>query len=480
MTRSRIARGLVASLAAVAGLCVWVAPSPARAAGEFTVSPTSLSFPATFVGATSSIGVTITNASNATLSPNFSGGAPLDAANFGGSQNCAGKTFAPGDTCTFTYEFEPSSPGGHSSSTTIGIDSDNFSISMSGEGLFPFTVSPPTLAFPGTPVGQTSTIPVIITNISNASQSPNFSGGAPIDPTHFGGSQDCAGKTFGPGDTCTFTYEFKPAAAGPWSSTTTIGVDSENFAISMSGTGTDGNATTTSSSTSTSTSTSTTTTTDPNVQTGPADVTTTSSAIPSSTVAGGIEIVPGPLAEGPAQVIAQGVVEFPAGAVGWDHETLDAAGWPVSFTDTSASFVAIDGPDAVLVSIGSASSALLDAGEAFFLPAGSSGSASPMSDGAASAGHRITFVGASGPSAFTPGPARRDVNLIGDTLAPGESLQVISPFPMLVIVIAGDVTTGGGQVLAEGSVLTLPTVSLDNAGTADAVVLVAAVGGPVP
>src|SRR6185503_7190541 len=86
---------------------VVVAPGvgvPVRAAsGDFTVSPTTLSFPATYVGSTSSLTVTITNGSSTTQTPNFSGGAPNDPANFGGSQNCAGVPLDPGATCQFTY-----------------------------------------------------------------------------------------------------------------------------------------------------------------------------------------------------------------------------------------------------------------------------------------------------------------------------------------------------------------------------------------
>src|SRR4029079_4441825 len=110
------------------------------ASGDFTVAPTTLNFGTVAVNSTKSIPVVITNASNTTQTPNFAGGAPNDPSNFGGSQNCAGVALDPGATCQFTYTFEPSSPGDHTSATTIGIDGDNFSISMSGHGVFPFTV----------------------------------------------------------------------------------------------------------------------------------------------------------------------------------------------------------------------------------------------------------------------------------------------------------------------------------------------------
>ena len=177
-------------MALVAGAVGVVAGADApvsAASGDFTVSPTSLSFPDTYVGSTSSMAVTITNGSATTQTPNFAGGAPNDPSNFGGSQNCAGVALDPGATCQFTYTFEPSSPGDHTSATTIGIDGDNFSISMSGHGVFPFTVAPTDVAFPDTAVGDTSSVPVVITNISSTSLTPNYAGGAPNDPTNFGG-----------------------------------------------------------------------------------------------------------------------------------------------------------------------------------------------------------------------------------------------------------------------------------------------------
>ena len=105
--------------------------------------------------------------------------------------------------------------------------------------VFPFTVAPTDVAFPDTAVGDTSSVPVVITNISSTSLTPNYAGGAPNDPTNFGGSQNCAGVALAGGQSCQFTYTFTPTAPGPWTSSTTIDIDSESFAISLHGTGTD-------------------------------------------------------------------------------------------------------------------------------------------------------------------------------------------------------------------------------------------------
>ena len=172
------------------------------------------------VGSMSSLTVTITNGSSTTQTPNFAGGAPNDPTNFGGSQNCAGVALGPGATCQFTYTFEPATPGDHTSSTTIGIDGDNFSITMSGHAEFPLTVAPTDVSFPDTAVGDTSSMAVVVTNVSPTALTPNYAGGAPTDPTNFGGSQNCAGVSLGGGQSCQFTYTFTPSALGPWSTST--------------------------------------------------------------------------------------------------------------------------------------------------------------------------------------------------------------------------------------------------------------------
>jgi Protein of unknown function (DUF3048) N-terminal domain/Protein of unknown function (DUF3048) C-terminal domain len=255
-------RGIVVCSVVVA-CAIAVAPeagAPAGAAsGDFTVAPTTLSFPATYVGSTSSLTVTITNGSSTTQTPNFAGGAPNDPSNFGGSQNCAGVALDPGGTCQFTYTFEPATPGDHTSSTTIGIDGDNFSITMSGHAEFPLTVAPTDLSFPATAVGDTTSMTVVVTNVSPTALTPNYAGGAPIDPTNFGGSQNCAGVSLAGGQSCQFTYTFTPSAPGPWSTSTTIDVDGQDFAISLHGTGVDASNNTTTTSTTTTTTTTATT-----------------------------------------------------------------------------------------------------------------------------------------------------------------------------------------------------------------------------
>ena len=220
----------------LAAWMVWLLPLAASAA-DFAVAPTDLAFGSVPEGASASLVVTITNTSGVSQTPNFSGGAPNDPVNFGGSQNCAGVPLPAGGSCQFAYEFHPTTLGAKSSSTTIGINSENFSITMSGTGISAFSVTPTNLNFGSVPEGASASLVVTITNTSGVSQTPNFSGGAPNDPVNFGGSQNCAGVPLPAGGSCQFAYEFHPTTLGAKSSSTTIGINSENFSITMSGTG---------------------------------------------------------------------------------------------------------------------------------------------------------------------------------------------------------------------------------------------------
>ena len=111
-----------------------------------------------------------------------------------------------------TYTFNPTTSGAKSSSTTIGIDGENFAITMSGTALFPLTVAPTTLSFPDTYVNATSSIAVVITNVSGVSQLRQR--WPPNDPVNFGGSQNCAGVTLAPNTSSSFTYTFNPTTSG--------------------------------------------------------------------------------------------------------------------------------------------------------------------------------------------------------------------------------------------------------------------------
>ena len=483
--RHRRGAALAAALLAAAIGVAATSARPAQAApGDFTVAPTSLSFPDTFVGDSTSIGVTVTNVSSTTQTPNFAGGTPNDPTNFGGSQNCAGVPIAAGSSCEFTYTFEPASAGPHSSSTTIGIDGENFSISMSGTAIFPITVAPTDLAFPDTAVGQMSSM-----DGRDHERQPGLADAGVSRRAHRPTPPTSAGARTVPA--CRSPRRQLPVhvhvraggAAGDLSTTTTIDVDGEAFAISLSGNGVDPSATTTTTS-STPTTTSPTTpvrrrrrrprrrSTSPSP--GSSSPATTTPFVPSGSGLGR------PPALGHAEVVAQGIVTFSDVEFRWDAQHLDDNSWPYTYSDSPPMFFVANGPGAVLVSGATAPSALLEPGEATFVPSGSAGSVAPLPLDVSAEADRITFVAGAGPSSFAPGAGSRDVNVVRDVLAPGETFSIVSPIPILVIVDAGELTDATGTVFLAGTTTTLSgSVELRNDGVEVATVVAAVVGDQV-
>lgn len=471
----------------------------AGALRQVTISATNLSFPATYVGATTELQVVLTNTGTAAVTPALAGGAPVDSTNFGVSQNCGGVSLAPGATCAFTYRFRPQTPGTKSSSTSITVDGVSHAISMSGEGLYPFSVAPTTLSFPDTAVGSTATIQTVVTNVSPVPQTVSMSGGAPIDPTHFGASQNCAGVTLQGGASCQVTYTYTPTAPGAHSTTTTLGVNGTNFSLQLAGTSGGAGATTTT--TTTTTDPGQTTTTDPGqtTTTDPGPTTTsapspTTTAPPSTTpglIDSSVLAVPAPVVSGNGVVIARGIVEFPAGTFEWGYErfgddggVIVVAGWQLFSEGIGPTALISLGEPALLVSDAAGRSlALLDRFEAVFVPAGTPSVIQPLVTSAGGArGARIVFPLGSGANAFDPGAGSRDFNLIAAVLEPGESVRVESGFPVLVIVAEGAVSDQlTGITYAEGGHgVTGASVELVNDTEVPAHVLLGAVGGQVP
>jgi hypothetical protein len=208
------------------------------ATAGFSISPTTLAFPSTVVGDTSAgINVVVTNLASSSRVVSLAGGAPGDA-NFTGVQNCAGATLAAGASCNVTYAFSPQTPGAHAATTNFSINGQSSgTISLTGTATPGFSITPTTLAFPTTTVGNTSAgIDVVVTNLATSPQVLALAGGAPGD-ANFSGVQNCAGATLAPGASCTVTYEFIPQTVGAHFSTTSFTINGQSSGtISLSGT----------------------------------------------------------------------------------------------------------------------------------------------------------------------------------------------------------------------------------------------------
>jgi hypothetical protein len=214
----------------------------------FTVklSPTTLAFPSTVVGVTSTAKtVTLTNQGSVSLkitSVSMSGVNPADFA----QTNTCGTSVAPNASCTVTVTFTPKATGSRSASLAIADNGDNSpqAVPLSGTGTQPVvTVSPASLTYAIQEYNTSSkTQKVTLTNAGTASltiTSFTFSG---VNPSEFVQTNTCpiSPSTLLAGRSCTVTLTFMPKGMGARSANLNINDNAPGAPqqVSLHGTGT--------------------------------------------------------------------------------------------------------------------------------------------------------------------------------------------------------------------------------------------------
>ncbi len=173
------------------------------------VYPRSVHFGSVKIGRTASAAVTIKNNTSAALTTagggfnNNAGGA------FGGASTCGGMV-AAGSSCTFVYTFQPRLAETVSASTSVGLSGagvpyQNVPLSFTGTGVGTLArVTPTTFDFGQVRTGTSISVPVTITNTSEAPLT-GFLGGAV--PSPFSASNACP-ASLAVSANCTITYSF--------------------------------------------------------------------------------------------------------------------------------------------------------------------------------------------------------------------------------------------------------------------------------
>ena len=188
-----------------------------------------------------------------------------------------------------------------------------------------------------------------------------------------------------------------------------------------------------------------------------------------------------PPASGHAQVIAQGVVSFTAGAHHWRLVTNDVGTAPVAIDIASPTFLVAASTvfDAGPIRITEPDGLgwLLADGEATFRPAGSAVAIDPTPGALV---HEIAIDEGSGDDSFDPGNGLRDLDLVRDVLATGESITIRSEVSALIFVTTGIATATDGSEIPTGATRAIVgETTLTNGGGAPAVVLAVIIGTPV-
>jgi Astacin (Peptidase family M12A)/Abnormal spindle-like microcephaly-assoc'd, ASPM-SPD-2-Hydin len=188
------------------------------------LSPTSLTFSSTGIGATSAAKtITVTNKGTGTVTISGLSASANFAAVGSGSSPCGG-TLAKSASCTLSVTFTPSDTGavkGAVAIATSGPGSPQIA-AVSGTGAVPVTLAPTSLTFPGQAVGTTSAPKTVtLTNSSGgtlAISSLLASGDYSATPS---GSTPCE-ATVVSGATCTFSVTFTPNIKGSISGAVTV------------------------------------------------------------------------------------------------------------------------------------------------------------------------------------------------------------------------------------------------------------------
>ncbi len=180
-----------------------------------TVSPTSLTFPSTAAGQTSSATVTLTNKQSTAIS--LSPAASSDYSVTGGS---CGASLAAAANCTITVTFAPQYKGsikGALAVTTNGAFSPQI-VGLTGTATggpkLPLKISPASLTFSATAIGSTSAPKVLtVTNKATGSITINAISASP-DYTAFGSGSSPCGGVLAKSAVCTLSVTFTPSDTG--------------------------------------------------------------------------------------------------------------------------------------------------------------------------------------------------------------------------------------------------------------------------
>jgi hypothetical protein len=179
-----------------------------------TLSTTSISFGSVQVGSSSTApAVTLTNNQNVALT-----GISITVSGAGYSQtNTCGTSIAAGAQCTITVTFAPKKAGAVSGTVSISDSASNSpqTISLTGTGVAPVTLTPATLAFGDQTVGTTSSpMSATLTNDQKTSLTIDSISITGTDAGDFSETGTTCAQLLLSKQSCTITVTFTPTATG--------------------------------------------------------------------------------------------------------------------------------------------------------------------------------------------------------------------------------------------------------------------------
>ena len=201
-------------------------------ASGVSLLPATLNVGSVAVGSlSSSLQVTVQNASASPVTvTSFTVTAPFELA-----ANACGSTLAANDDCQLTLQFAPTQASSASGTLTLVDSAGTQTATLSGVGAAPptDTLSPLTLSFPGTVVGQASAAQTI--SLSDSGGLPLTAIAASVSGP-FQLANNCTTQ-LAAGSSCSMSITFVPTAAGAQSGTLTVVDALRSQSVALAGTG---------------------------------------------------------------------------------------------------------------------------------------------------------------------------------------------------------------------------------------------------
>jgi subtilase family serine protease len=187
-----------------------------------SLSPTSLTFPATTVGQPSSYQtVTLQNTGKATLNISSFAVTGTNASSYGIRDQTCGATLAASASCTFKVAFTPSASGTLTGAISITDNAagspQKVTLTGTGKSTSTTTVSltPTTLTFAATTVGKTGSYQsVTLKNTGTATLNISSFAVTGTNASSYGIRDQTCGSTLAAAASCTFKVAFTPTAGG--------------------------------------------------------------------------------------------------------------------------------------------------------------------------------------------------------------------------------------------------------------------------
>lgn len=206
---------------------------------EPTIFPTYVLYTSVEVGKSSPASmITVTNKTSSAITMNAPSIGGTDPAVFTISSNNCPSSLASQASCQLGVTFTPQTYTDYVADVLINDSGGEQAVQLNGTGLVNFDLSSDNLQFPLTLIGQTSTLPVTMTSISNAPIAIDSVEIGGADPTEWSEMNNC-GSVLNAYQSCQFEITFAPDTYGGQAGTVLIFTNSTTpkRAIALRGTG---------------------------------------------------------------------------------------------------------------------------------------------------------------------------------------------------------------------------------------------------